>query len=124
MAHTYNMTDSQFKSFMSRVERAAREEAGRLFYESANVVRTQARTTAAAVARDEAKQFFANPPDWAKPTVKAQTNGKHHAANGHQPTPIEGWKVVVEDGTEFIYFRGQWRRRSELEAYASAAKYL
>lgn len=28
-------------------------------------------------------------------------------------------------GTEvFTYFRGQWRRKSELEAYASAAQYL
>ena len=37
--------------------------------------------------------------------------------------PKDGDKTTVQ-GEEFTFFRGQWRRRSEMEAFASAKQFL
>lgn len=49
----------------------------------------------------------------------------------HSTCPIDFKHHDLRDGDvcltsdeKFTYFRGQWRRKSELEAYASAAQYL
>jgi hypothetical protein len=52
-----------------------------------------------------------------------KTDGTNRPKPRHTPGAKEGDRCW--SGQElFTFFRGQWRRRSELEGYASAAKYL
>lgn len=55
---------------------------------------------------------------------RANPNPSPRPSSRQTPGAKDGDRCWNDNKELFIFFRGQWRRRSELEAYASAAKYL
>lgn len=100
-----NLTDSQFRSVMATAQRVA-----------------------AAITREEFSDIRRQITDLqtqigllqARPVL--YTGDRLPTFTG--PATLKDGDRWLKGEEVFTYFRGQWRRKSELEAYASAAQYL
>lgn len=127
-----NLTDSQFKTFRADVRREVRSIANEIKREIYDLVVGEARVVAAQTARKHVNQMAHNGEfqvqnrlenlDTRLKSVERVVTKKALQDMGAAPlkTP-KNFTTIHVDGERFTFFRGEWRRDSQMEEFSRQA---